>query len=143
MTLAADMPGCPLAGSICWRHPYLARWIHTRLVLSTRIGSLCTAALAFNEALKLLHAAQLFEWYNLDAPAVIDVCQAYKPKPRAPKMLARTGNRQGTVSVDTTLQVGRRSRGREGGGGHWRRPVKAARRQRWVWLGWHLVPPTD
>ena len=51
-------------------------------------------------------AAQLFEWFKLEASVILSACKAYKPQPNAPKLLAHTRNSQGTVSIDTTLQVG-------------------------------------
>ncbi len=50
---------------------------------------------------------QVFDWFQLEAQVVLNACKAYKPQPRAPKLLAHTSNAQGTVKIDTTLQVGR------------------------------------
>ena len=61
--------------------------------------------------------AQLFEWFKLEASAILSACKAYKPLPNAPKLLAHTRNKMGTVSANTDLQVG--GGGGRGGGGVW------------------------
>ena len=67
--------------------------------------------MGWHEALVCSHknvpaiCVQVFAWFQLEPSVVLNACKAYKPKPASPKLLAHTGNKLGTVNIDTTMQV--------------------------------------